>query len=188
MSDPFIGEIRMFAGTFAPRGWAFCQGQQLAISSNSALFSLLGTTYGGNGTTTFALPDMRSRVPVGTGQGGGLSNIIQGEMAGVENVTLAVSQLPVHAPTVSATVAVPAITAGSSPVAAPAANLNLTAVAAAGRAGTLYSPDTPDTTLKPFAAQVTVGTVGGGLPVPVRQPYIGTNFIIALEGIYPSRN
>lgn len=188
MSDPFIGEIRMFAGTYAPRGWAFCQGQLIAISSNSALFSILGTTYGGNGTTNFALPNLQGRSPVGTGTGAGLSNITLGELAGVENVSLTTAQLPVHAPTVAVEVAIPAVTTSTTAAGAPAANLNLGPVAAAGRAGTLYAPDAPDTTLKPFAATATVTPVGSGLPVPIRDPYLGMNFIIALEGIYPSRN
>lgn len=106
MSDPFIGEIRMFAGTFAPRGWAFCQGQQLAIANNSALFSLLGTTYGGNGTTTFALPDLRSRVPVGTGTGPGLSAITLGEVAGTENVNVLSTNVPAMVAPVTATASV----------------------------------------------------------------------------------
>src|SRR6478672_10112699 len=96
MSEPFLAEIIMFAGNFAPRGWAFCQGQILSIAQNTALFSLLGTTYGGNGQTTFALPDLRGRVPVGTGQGPGLSNYDLGQVSGSESVTLTVSQMPAH--------------------------------------------------------------------------------------------
>src|SRR5215204_7495475 len=96
-----IAEIRMFAGTFAPRSWAFCAGQLLSISQNSALFSILGTTYGGNGQTTFALPDFRGRVAVGTGQGPGLSNISLGEQAGVPTVTLLLQEMPMHNHTIS---------------------------------------------------------------------------------------
>ncbi|MEN9798594.1 MAG: hypothetical protein RL653_2290, partial [Pseudomonadota bacterium] len=95
--DPFLGEIKLFAGNFAPTGWAFCHGQLLPIAQNSALFSLLGTTYGGNGQTTFALPDLRGRIPVGFGQGPGLTNRNLGDMSGVESVTLQVSNLPQHA-------------------------------------------------------------------------------------------
>lgn len=188
MADPFMGEIRMFAGTYAPRGWAFCNGQLLAISSNSALFSLLGTSYGGDGVTTFALPNMQSRSPVGTGTGAGLTNVQLGQVSGTENVSLTTGQLPSHAPTVAVNVAIPAVGASTAAVGAPAANLNLGPVAAAGRAGTLYAADTPDVTLKPFAADVTVTPVGSNLPVPIRNPYLGMNFIIALEGIYPPRN
>src|SRR6185436_412469 len=96
MSEPFIGMIVMFAATFAPRNWAFCDGQLLSIAQNTALFSILGTTYGGNGQTTFALPDLRSRVPVSTGQGPGLSNYSLGQVGGTETVTLNINQLPAH--------------------------------------------------------------------------------------------
>ncbi len=188
MSEQFLGEIRMFAGNFAPRGWAFCQGQILSIAQNTALFSILGTTYGGNGTTTFALPNLGSRSPVGTGQSPGFSPITLGEQAGSENVTLTTAQLPPHAPSVSVEVAIPAVSASTTTAAAPAANFSLGPVAAGGRAGTLYAPDTPDVTLKPFAATTTVSPVGSGSPVPLRDPYLGLNFIIAVEGIYPSRN
>src|SRR4051812_4210500 len=96
MSEPFLAEIVMFAGNFAPRGWAFCNGQILSIAQNTALFSLLGTTYGGNGQTTFSLPDFRGRSPVGTGQGPGLATIDLGEVSGAEAVTLLTTQMPVH--------------------------------------------------------------------------------------------
>ena len=188
MSEPFLGEIRIWSGNFAPRGWAFCQGQILSIAQNSALFSILGTTYGGNGQTTFGLPDLRGRAPIGVGQGPGLSPVTQGDMAGTENVNLTTSQLPPHAPNVTVEVAIPAVSTSTTAVAAPANTLNLGPVAAAGRAGTLYASDTPDVTLKPFAATATVTPVGSGFPVPIRDPYLGINFIIALEGIYPSRN
>src|SRR5688572_5350285 len=101
MSEPFIGEIIMFAGNFAPRGWAFCSGQLLSIAQNTALFSILGTTYGGNGQTTFALPDLRGRCPVHQGQGPGLSNYSLGQVGGTESVTLIASQLPPHSHTVA---------------------------------------------------------------------------------------
>ena len=96
MSEPFLGEIRMVGFNFAPQGWAFCQGQIMSIAQNTALFSLLGTMYGGNGQTTFGLPDLQGRSPVGIGQGPGLSPIVQGEMAGTENVTLLASNMPMH--------------------------------------------------------------------------------------------
>src|SRR5439155_18983562 len=96
MSEPFLGEIRLFGFNFAPRGWAFCQGQLLPIAQNTALFSLLGTTYGGNGQTTFALPDLRGRVAVGFGQGPGLSNIDLGQVSGAETATLTQAQMPAH--------------------------------------------------------------------------------------------
>lgn len=188
MSDPFIGEIRMFAGTFAPRGWALCQGQILAISTNQALFSILGTTYGGNGTTNFALPNLQGRSPVGTGSGAGLTLITLGEIAGTENVSLTTGQLPSHAPGVAVNVAVPAVTASTNVASAPSVTAILGPVTGGGRAGTLYSTDASDVTLKPFPASVTVTPVGNNLPVPIRNPYLGMSFIIALEGIFPSRN
>lgn len=199
MSDPFIGEIRMFAGNFAPRGWALCNGQLLAISTNSALFSLLGTTYGGNGTTTFGLPNLQSRTPVGTGTGAGLSNVVLGQVGGVENVTLTTNQMPAHNHGVALTgtgnlsVALGASSAnGNTPTPGPTtvpakvpnglANLNA------------FSTTAPDTTLLPVNTTTSVAVNGStniagvGTPVPVVQPYLGMNFIIALEGIYPSRN
>src|SRR3954467_10025114 len=102
MSEPFIGEVRMFGGNFAPRGWAFCNGQLLSISQNTALFSLLGTTYGGNGQTTFALPNLQGRVPMHVGQGPGLTNRTQGEVAGTETHTLNANEMPVHTHTARA--------------------------------------------------------------------------------------
>lgn len=188
MSEPFLGQIMMFGGNFAPRGWAFCDGQLLSIASNTALFSILGTTYGGNGQTTFALPDLRGRAPVGEGTGPGLSSVLLGELSGAENVSLTVSQLPPHAPSVTVNVAVPAVAASSNTSATPSPTAHLGPIAAGGRPGTLYSSDAADTTLAPFQAEGSASPVGSGAPVPVRNPYIGINFIIALEGIFPSRN
>lgn len=188
MSEPFIGEIRMVGFNFAPRGWALCDGRLLAISQNSALFSLLGTTYGGNGTTTFALPDLRGRSPVGMGTGPGLTPITQGQVSGAEHVSLTTAELPPHAPAVTVNVAIPAVAASTNVAAAPSATSVLGPIAAGGRPGSLYSTDAADVTLKPFDATVTVAPVGSGSPVPLRNPFMGTNFVIALEGIFPSRN
>lgn len=182
MSEPFIGEVRAVGFNFAPQGWALCAGQLLPISQNAALFSLLGTTYGGNGVTTFGLPDYQGRSPVGMGNGAGLTPIVQGEISGTEQVTLLTTQMPAHthlasgvqsASDANATVASP-----SGAVAAITVDgrtqLNSYDAAANGRA-----------TMAPIA--VTVQPAGGGLPVPIRNPYLGTNFIIALVGIFPSR-
>ena len=211
MSDPFIGEIRMFAGTFAPRGWALCNGQLLAISTNSALFSLLGTTYGGNGTTTFGLPNLQSRTPVGTGTGAGLSNVVLGQVAGVENVNLTTNQLPIHAPTAtfignasSVTATVDVATTTATAMVPPAAGATTYLSATTAKAGPtsvafngLFTSTAPDSTKSSLggvhgsvtpAGTVTVNPVGGGQPVGIRNPYLVMNFIIALEGIYPSRN
>ena len=171
--ETFLGEIRMFAGNFAPTGWAFCQGQLLPIAQNQALFSLLGTTYGGNGTTTFALPDLRGRVPVGFGQGPGLSNRVIGEQFGSELVTLNINQMPSHNHTVNAVT-----TEG---------NQNLPTNSLPANTKTLdkeYSNANANTTMK----ATMVNPTGGSQPFGVSQPSLGVNFIIALQGIYPSRN
>jgi microcystin-dependent protein len=194
MSDPFIGEIRMFAGSFAPRGWALCQGQLLAISANTALFSILGTTYGGNGTTTFALPNLGSRSPVGAGQSPGLSYINLGEQSGTETVTILSTQMPQHVHTlvgVNASVAIPTnSTVGSSKTPSNTSVLSTTNDTTAGAEVDIYSAGPGDGHLAPFNAAVNGNTAvaGGSQPLPIRNPYLGINFIIATAGIYPSHN
>ncbi|WP_020209074.1 phage tail protein [Gilvimarinus chinensis] len=193
MVEPFVGEISMFGGNFEPRGWAFCNGRLLAISEHSALFSILGTIYGGDGRTSFALPDLRGRAPVGMGQGNGLQYIKQGQLAGTESVQITQSELPSHqlsATQLKATVAIPATTSSENVSAEPGNSKIMGPIAAAGRAGTLYSENSTDVTLKPFEAPVTgdIPSGGGGQPLPIRNPLQGINFIIALEGIYPSRS
>jgi microcystin-dependent protein len=175
MSEPFIGEIRMFGFNFPPRGWALCNGQNLSIAQNTALFSLLGTTYGGNGTTTFALPDLRGRVPIHFGQGPGLSNYTQGEMAGAETNTLLVGNMPAHSHALNAR-------GGTGDQAGPAGALF--ARDAAGQSA-VYSSQSPDGTT--MHAQ-TIGASGGSQPFGIRQPYLVVNFSIALEGIFPPRD
>ena len=164
----------MFGGNFAPRGWAFCNGQIMPISQNTALFSLLGTTYGGNGTSTFALPNLQSRVPVHWGTGAGLSSYVIGQQAGQENVTLLQSQMPAHTHLLNA------VTSGGNQ-ASPTGNLP--AVESTGTSLN-YSSDPANTTMNPAA----VANAGQSLPVPVVQPYLAVSFIIALAGIFPSRN
>lgn len=176
MSEPFIAEVVMFAGNFAPRGWAFCQGQVLAIAQNTALFSLLGTTYGGNGQTTFALPDLRGRVPVGTGQGPGLPSMTLGEVAGEPSHTLNVNEMPAH--THSAQV-------GAQSGAGNSTSPSGATWATSSSRDALYSTSAPNAQM---SAGVTVGAAGGSQPHNNMQPYLGMNYIIALEGIYPSRN
>lgn len=188
-----IGEIRMFAGNFAPRSWQFCQGQLLSIAQNSALFSILGTTYGGNGQTTFALPDLRGRTPVGQGQGPGLSSISLGQVAGTENVTLLITQMPAHNHTAVATV-----TGTVTPKAFADEGLGddptnaFAAVSSASNRIYTNNTQTPDAVMgsSPIAATatVTIGIAGNSQPVPIRNPYLGMNYIICLEGIFPSRN
>jgi len=174
MATPFLGEIRMFGGNFAPKGWALCNGQLLAISQNTALFSLLGTMYGGNGINTFALPDLRWRVPNHFGQGPGLSNYTQGQVGGTENVTLLQGNLPAHSHPVHA------VTAGGHQ-ASPAANLP--AIESTGTSLN-FSSSAANATMN----AATIGNTGQNLPLPVIQPYLTINFIIALQGIFPSRN
>jgi microcystin-dependent protein len=174
MTEAFIGSIVMFAGNFAPRGWAFCQGQLLPIAQNTALFSILGTTYGGNGQTTFALPDLRGRAPIGTGQGPGLTNITLGEAAGSESVTLNVTQMPAH----THAVACDATSAG----AADPAN------AFPGNPGALSGAQLYGPTASATMAPAMIAPSGGSQPISVQQPFLGINYIICLEGIFPSRN
>lgn len=170
MTDPFVAEIRIFAGTFAPRGWAFCNGQLLPISQNTALFSLLGTTYGGDGKSTFGLPNLQGSVPMHWGRGPGLSDRVLGETGGVSDVTLPVSEVPPHTHTLGAS-------GDDVNVASPAnASPGLASEA-------LYRPDHDG-----VAAPAAVAPVGGGQPHENRQPYLGLSFIIALQGVYPPRS
>ena len=177
MSDYFLGEIRMFAGNFAPMDWALCDGQLLPISQNTALFSLLGTYYGGNGTSTFALPDLRDRAPLAWGNGVGLSPVALGEQLGSPTVTLSANEMPAHTHQVST---VPAGTAGTT--GNPSG-----AVWARAQQGRLveaqYSTAAPTTVL----AGTSVAPVGAGAPHNNLAPYLAVTFIIALAGIYPSR-
>jgi microcystin-dependent protein len=170
MSDPFIGEVRMFAGSFAPAGWALCNGALIPISENDALFVLLGTTYGGDGEETFALPDLQGRVPMHNGQGPGISQNYQlGEKAGVESVTLSTQQIPVHN---HAWVATTDPGQGT----APADQL-----LAANPTVLLYRPSTPTGAMNAGC----ISPVGGSQPHENLQPYITINYIISLFGIFP---
>jgi microcystin-dependent protein len=174
MTQPYIGEIRFFGFDFPPRGWATCGGQLLAIAQNQALFSLLGTTYGGNGVQTFALPDMRSRTPVGMGSNGGVGTYVQGESAGQENVTLLQTQIPLHNHFLVGTT----MTATHRPP-----------------IGRTFGADT-STTIDFYAPGGTPVILDPGSIVPAGntqahnniQPYLALNASIALQGIFPSRN
>lgn len=183
-TEPFIGEIKIFGFNFAPRGYATCSGQILAIAQNTALFSLLGTTYGGNGQTTFALPNLNGRVAIGQGQSPGTSNYIIGQVAGTENETLVVNNLPAHVHTLVA--------------AKPAIKVN----------GSVADSNSPDSTFlggnnttpiyaetagnNEFLGGVTLGgstdATGNNSPFSILQPYLAINYSIALEGIFPSRS
>jgi microcystin-dependent protein len=171
--EPYIGEISMFAGNFEPRGWAFCDGRLLSIAQNTALFAILGTTYGGNGQTTFALPDLRGCVPMHPGQGPGLSPRTLGERGGSETVTLTSSQMPAHIHGVNAV-------SGGGNNTAPTSNV----WAASSSRDNQYSNASPNTTMNPAA----IGVAGGSQPHDNVQPFQCINFIIALEGIFPPRN
>ena len=173
MSEPFVGEIRMFAGNFAPRGWAFCDGQLLAVSQNDALFSLFGTIYGGDGRTTFGLPDMRGRLPIHAGSGPGLSPRRVGSRGGAEEVTLTVNQLPSHGHTFNG-VDTPASETGPS--------VNETLAQSVG-----YDAYVPAGSPENMASQ-NVASVGGSRSHQNEMPYLCVNFIVALFGIYPSRH
>lgn len=173
MSEPFIAEIRIFAGNFAPRGWAFCSGQFLPISQNTALFSILGTIYGGDGETDFALPDLRSRAAMHPGNGPGLTPRTLGERGGANQVTLTEANLPPHRHTHAAT-AFPANTFTPGP----------TAVSSRAVGGRPYSTAATDVNLSGDVVENT----GGGQAHNNLQPYLGINYIIALIGIFPSRS
>jgi microcystin-dependent protein len=191
MSQPFLGMIILVPYTFAPRGWAFCDGQLLPIAQNTALFSLLGTTYGGNGQTTFALPDLRSRVPIGAGQGPGLSNYDLGQAGGAETVTLTVNQIPnhTHAVTLAGLAATANVKNAAGNQQSPVGNVP--AIEAAGVTAT-YSNQAPDAAMAAGAVSVsgtaTASAVGGGQPFGIIQPYVTVHYCIALAGIFPSRN
>ncbi len=161
MYEGTLGEIRLFAGTFAPRGWEFCHGQLISISSNTALFSLLGTTYGGDGMRTFALPDLRGRVPVGVRQGPGLTNRVLGESGGSESHTLIATELPSHSHTLTTAGGVGGVSDSGKTVAAGSAE------------GTV--------------GKVATSIEGSSRPHNNMPPYLGLNYVICMEGYYPSR-
>jgi microcystin-dependent protein len=173
MSEPFLGQIMLVPYNFAPRGWAFCNGQILPIAQNTALFSLLGTTYGGNGQTTFALPDLRGRVPISSGQGPGLSDYDLGQVGGSETDTLTANQLPMHNHLVN-------VNADSGDSARVANTFLANASSDTPYVATMGNPAT-------MAPQM-ISNAGGSQPFGILQPYLTLNYCIALEGIFPSRS
>ncbi len=186
MAEPYLAEIIMFAGNFAPNGWAFCNGQIMSINQNQALFSLLGTTYGGNGTTTFALPNLQGRVPIHAGQLAGGSQYVLGQLSGSESVTLITQQMPAH--THLATGGAQA-SSNNADQTSPVGNIPATANAG----GSSRPTPTPSYTAAANANGnlggngPTIAPTGGNQPHNNLQPYGVVNFIIALQGIYPSR-
>jgi len=178
MSQPYVGEIRIFAGTFVPVNWALCNGQLLSIAQYDTLYVLLGTTYGGDGVNTFGLPDLQGRVPLGQGQGPGLTNRIMGEKSGSETVTLTPAQMPGHVHSFSATSA-------AATTNAPSGNI----LAVADFSGKMYL----DNTLSPSEVTInlpanTVSSAGGGQPHENRVPSLTLSYIISTVGIFPSQN
>jgi microcystin-dependent protein len=205
--DPFIGEIRWVPYSFAPRGWASCDGQLLPIAQNTALFSLLGTTYGGNGQTTFALPDMRGRMPVHVGMGPGLSDRTLGEPGGHENHTLNLAELPAHDHALSSHAHnIPALaldvraSSAAGTTVDPAGNVLATASVGGGgnpKVTRVYASGAANVSLGASGttmpsvtdpASAMTGSTGGGQPHPVMSPFLTVRCIIALVGIYPARN
>ena len=172
MSDPYTGEIRMFAGNFPPSGWAFCDGSTMPIDQNEALFTLIGTTYGGDGQVTFNLPDLRGRVPVHQGQGPGLSNYVLGQTGGVESVTLTTQQIPQH------THALLATTSAGTQV-NPGGNL-----LSNSQGPQPYIQESPDGNLNPAA----MSPSGGSQPHDNLQPFLAINFILSLFGFFPTQS
>ncbi|MBD2722085.1 phage tail protein [Hymenobacter armeniacus] len=179
--DEYIGIVKLFAGNFAPQNWAFCNGQLMSIAQNSALFSILGTTYGGDGQTTFALPNLMGRVAVGAGNGGGLPPVMPGEIAGTASVTLTTGNLPAHNHQMQ-------VSSGSATTNNPANNV----LAVDNGVTSDESPVTVNTyreaaDLVP-ASPNAIGMVGNSQPVSLMQPYLGMNYIICLNGLYPPRS
>ncbi len=182
-SSSYIGIIALFAGNFAPLGWMFCQGQLLSIAQNDALYAILGTTFGGDGVNTFALPDLRGRVPIHWGQGPGLSSYTLGQQGGTENVTVAVAQLPAHShPFISITGNTPGATS-----AAGTTNDPNNAVPAMLSGETLYA-GSPGTVLGPTNVNVNTGIAGGSQPFSILSPFLTINYVICTQGIFPSQN
>jgi microcystin-dependent protein len=176
--DPYIGAILLFGFDFPPRGWAICQGQLLAIQTNQALFALLGTSYGGNGQTTFALPDLRGRAPMHIGQGSGLPLVLQGGTGGSESATLLSTQIPLHTHTVS-------VNNGASTIGTPVSGNSIAKLKDINNEDVkLYNSTAANTLLHAN----TIGFAGGGQAHYNMQPYLVMNYCIALQGIFPSRN
>lgn len=172
MTDPFLAEMRVFPFGFAPKGWALCDGQLIAISQNTALFSLLGTTYGGDGRVTFALPDMQGSVPIQQGQGAGLSPRVLGETGGSDTVTLLSSEMPAHSHNATAQT----VDQGDNRIPAPTLNLGNTQI---------YANPNPNSPATLDSSALT--PVGGSQPHNNLMPYLTLNFNIALQGIFPQR-
>ncbi|WP_299337403.1 phage tail protein [uncultured Psychroserpens sp.] len=183
--DQFLGEIIMFGGNFAPRGWALCNGQLLSIASNSALFSILGTTYGGDGRTTFGLPDLRGRAPISAGHGPGLADFRLGAKGGAETHTLTVPELPAHSHDGSQLKGTLGVNEEDGTSEDPQGK-----TIGVATDGLLYNTDAPDKTMTANTVSVSgnTGNTGGNQAFSIRNPYLAVNYIIAVQGTFPSRN
>ncbi len=182
--EPYLGQIMMFAGNFPPRGWAFCDGQLLSINSNSALFSILGTTYGGDGRSTFGLPNMKGRVPVHPGTGPGLSPYQQGPGGGREQETLTVNNMPSH----THAVASGKLKGSFTPPTGGGTLTNPNGAYLSGDGSPMYSNSAPNVELGDGSVDVTLANTGGGQGFGIVQPWCGVQFIIATEGLFPPRS
>jgi microcystin-dependent protein len=183
--EGMIGEIRLFAGNFAPKNWSFCNGATIQIASNTALFSILGTTYGGNGTTNFLLPNLQGRTAIGAGSGPGLSNVALGQMGGTEQTTLTTSNLPAHNHSAVVNANNGNATSGSAGGNLPAAITSRTSAAGYTLRTSAYGNDAAGA---PMAADmVTLAPSGGNQPISILNPYLGMNYVICMYGIFPSR-
>ena len=181
--EPYLATVTIFAGNFAPRGWMFCQGQLLAIAEYDALFALIGTTYGGDGQSTFGLPDTRGRVVNHQGTGPGLSTYVLGQMAGTESVTLLSINMPPHNHTLISLTGSPKASTNTT---GGGAQPNNTMVPGSG--ASVYSTNNDQLTMGPTVGLTTTPLAGGSQPVPIISPVLAMNYIIAVEGIFPSRN
>jgi microcystin-dependent protein len=180
--EGYLAEIRMFAGNFAPRGWFFCQGQLLSIAQWTAVFALVGTTYGGNGQTTFGVPDFRGREALGTGQGPGLPAVDLGEMAGTQSVTLLTNNLPIHTHPLTGTVTQTANNDNSGLVSDPTGKR-------LGASGNIFTSQSGDiVNMANDASTLAIAPSGSSQPFSNMSPYLGMNYIFCVEGIFPSRN
>lgn len=181
-TEPFIGEIKIFGFNFAPRGYQTCQGQIMSIAQNTALFSLLGTTYGGNGQTTFALPDLQGRVAKSQGQGPGLSPYSIGQAAGNTSVTLLTSNLPAHVHAATGITANLPVASGTGTVSTPVGNYLAQAPV------DMYATSATPNVNNPLTVSGNTGITGSSIPLSIENPYLVVNYSIATEGIFPSRN
>lgn len=181
--EPYLANVTVFAGNFAPRSWMFCQGQLLSIAEYTALYALIGTTYGGDGSVTFALPDLRSRVALGCGQGIGLSNYYIGEAAGSESSVLTTAQMPMHNHTMVTFTGIPGANSGAGTSNDPNGKVPAQATGSSN-----YNSTGSGVTLGNSAISTITTMAGASNPVSIISPYLAMNYIIAVEGIFPSRN